>query len=109
MLPHTVPEADWKTFRKLREVALERFCARILEEAGRAAASTAGSFHERYLELFRLLGQRNCEVARAFDDPKRARMIIQLTTIYSYGLLEPGEMERFTEDTRGRVLNRGEA
>jgi len=27
-----VPESDWKRFRELRELALERFCRRVLAE-----------------------------------------------------------------------------
>jgi hypothetical protein len=27
-----IKESDWKVFRKLRELALERFCQRVLEE-----------------------------------------------------------------------------
>jgi hypothetical protein len=29
---HDFPESDWKVFRELREVALDRFCRRVLEE-----------------------------------------------------------------------------
>jgi len=29
---HDLSEADWKIFRELREVALERFCSRVLDE-----------------------------------------------------------------------------
>jgi hypothetical protein len=98
-----LPESDWKTFRELREVALERFCKRVLGEVPRFGADSDQSYHERYLELFRWLGARNEELAHAFDDPRRSQMLLQLASIYAYGLLEPNEFSRFTPETRERV------
>ena len=31
-----IKESDWKVFRKLREVALERYCERVLKEVRHA-------------------------------------------------------------------------
>ena len=98
-----VPESDWKVFRSLREVALERFCKRVLDEVARFTTDTSQSHHERYLELFHWLGERNEELARAFDDPRRSRMLWQLAAIYVDGLLESEELARFTPQTRERV------
>jgi hypothetical protein len=97
------PESDWKTFRELRQVALERFCKRVLEEVPRFPPDTGRSYHERYLELFRWLGERNDDLARTFDDPRRSQMLWQLAAIYVHGLLEPDEFARFTPQTRERV------
>ena len=46
----TISEKDWRVFRKLREVALERFCTRVLDDAGRIAAERTKSAHARYLD-----------------------------------------------------------
>ena len=98
-----LPESDWKTFSHLRLVALERFCKRVLDEVPQFRLDKGQSYHQRYLELFRWLGERNDELAKAFDDPRRTRMLWQLAAIYAYGLLEPGEFARFTPHTRERV------
>ena len=102
-MDHEFPESDWKTFRELREVALERFCKRVLDEVPRFPPDTERSYHERYLELFRWLGERNDELAQAFDDPRRSQMLLQLAAIYAYGLLESDEFARFTPQTRERI------
>jgi hypothetical protein len=102
-MEHEFPESDWKTFRELRQVALERFCKRVLDEVPRFPADTERSYHERYLELFRWLGERNDELAQAFDDPRRSQMLWQLAAIYACGLLEPDEFARFTPQTRERI------
>ena len=94
------PESDWKAFSQLRLIALERFCKRVLDEVPRFPLDTEQSYHQRYLELFRWLGERNEELAKAFDDPRRSRMLWQLAAIYAYGLLAPDEFARFTPQTR---------
>jgi hypothetical protein len=100
---HEFPESDWKTVSELRLVALERFCKRVLDEVSRFPLNTEQSYHQRYLELFRWLGERNDELAKAFDDPRRSQMLWQLAAIYAYGLLKPEEFARFTPHTRERV------
>ena len=98
-----VPESDWKIFRELRELALERFCKRVLEELERLHLNVSRSHHERFLDVFELLQDRNEELAHAFDDPRRSRMIVQLAAIHAHGLLEPDELARFTAGTRDTV------
>jgi len=102
-MEHEFPESDWKTFRELRQVALERFCERVLDQVPRYPPDSERTYHERYLELFRWLGERNDELAQAFNDPRRSQMIWQLAAIYAYGLLEPDEFTRFTPRTRERI------
>jgi hypothetical protein len=107
-MQHECPESDWKTFSELRPVALERFCKRVLDEVPRFPLGTERSYHQRYLELFRWLGERNDELARAFDDPRRSQMLWQLAAIYADGLLKPDEFARFTPHTRKRVQGLGQ-
>jgi hypothetical protein len=103
MTAHHVPESDWKVFRELRELALEWFCKRVLEELEPLRRDTSRSHQERYLDVFRFLQARDEEFAHAFNDPRRSRMIIQLAAIAAYRLLEPHELERFTAPTRATV------
>ena len=102
-MKHEFPESDWKAFSQLRLVALERFCKRVLDEVPRIAPGTEHSYHQRYLELVRWLGERNDELAKAFDDPRRSQMLWQLAAIYAYDLLTPEEFARFTPHTRERI------
>ena len=103
MAPDGFPESDWKIFRELREVALERFCRRVLEEVEPLRRDTSQSHHKRYLNVYRFLHKRDEELAHAFNDPRRSRMILQLTAIRAYGLLEPHELGRFSERTRTTI------
>ena len=51
-MPREIKESDWKLFKQLHPVALERFSQRILSEIGSINADSAKSFHQRYLDIF---------------------------------------------------------
>ncbi|MEF8728917.1 MAG: hypothetical protein V5B34_12000 [Accumulibacter sp.] len=55
LMTREISESDWQLFRKLHAVALERFCARLLNEidAARTAAETGS--HQRYLDICRII------------------------------------------------------
>jgi hypothetical protein len=97
------PESDWKVFRELREVALQRFCKRVLEEVEPLCRDSSRRPHERYLDLFRVLQDRDEALAHAFNDPRRSGMIVQLAAIDAHGLLELDECARFTTKTREAI------
>ena len=48
-----IKESDWKVFKPLREIALERFCERVLDEVARINLDTGTSKHQRYLDDIR--------------------------------------------------------
>jgi hypothetical protein len=48
-----ISESDWKIFKPVRKLALERFCERVLIEAERIRADVSKSQHERYVETLR--------------------------------------------------------
>jgi hypothetical protein len=98
-----IPEPDWKVFRRLQPVALDRFCQRVLDELRRVAADAAKSHHERYLAVFKLLERRDEELADAFINPRRSTALVQLARIQSQNLLSAEEFARFGPETRAEV------
>lgn len=102
-MTHSVPESDWKRFRRIHEVALERYCERVLQEVLDIARDRSRSHHQRYLVICRSLRDRDHELASAFDAPRRSRMIMQLAAMHALDLLEPNELGQFTEGTRDTV------
>jgi hypothetical protein len=98
-----ISESDWKLFRQLRPLALDRFCRRVLDEVSRLAADTGTSSHERYLAVFQLLQQRDEELAGTFNDPRRSTALVQLARIWSQELLTEEEFTRFSPETRASV------
>jgi hypothetical protein len=103
MMPRNPPERDWKVFRELREVALERLCERALRDATAVTESSSKTHHERFLELYTLVGKRNRDIARGFDEARRSAMLIQLAFMHRLGLLEADELDRFSSSTREKI------
>jgi hypothetical protein len=97
------PESDWKIFRRLHQVALERFCCQVLEEIHQATANCQADYHERYLEVFRLIKDRDKNMARAFDDMKRSNAFFLLANLIGNQLLMDEEFREFSEETQGAV------
>ena len=49
------PESDWKLFRQLHPLALDRFCARVLSEISNLATDADRTNHQRYLAVLKLM------------------------------------------------------
>jgi hypothetical protein len=96
----SIPEPDWKKFRPLRDKALANLCDSILSEIAQTSADDALSSHERYLEVYSLVRDRDKELGQIFDGYSRSRALMQLAMIQSHGLLEPEEFKCFSESTR---------
>lgn len=102
-MPREIKESDWKLFRQLHPVALERFSQRILSEIGSINAESAKSFHQRYLDIFEVIGRRDREMSQLFDDLRRSTALTQIALIQSRGLLTEEEFSRFSTETRSFV------
>jgi hypothetical protein len=98
------PESDWKLLRKLHPIALDRFCERVLSELTEVIADEKKkSNHQRFLAAFKLINERNDEIADAFDDMRRSTAIQRLTAIQLLNLLSAEELAGFSDETRQTV------
>ena len=102
-MPSDIPESDWKAFRKLREIALERFCERVLSDVNRIAWARDSTFHDRYLQIYELIEKRDDQIARAFNDVRRSTMVMQLIAIRSLDLVTEEELLAFSPRTQAIV------
>lgn len=98
-----IQESDWKIFRRLHGVALERFCRQVIEEVNRTTANCRENYHERYLELFRLIMDRNKKMAGVFDDMRRSNAFFLLASIKGSQMLTDEEFHEFSPETREAV------
>jgi hypothetical protein len=99
----TIAEPDWKVLRRLHPLALERFCERVLAEVDQVMQNRPQSAHQRYLDIFRIIEQRDRDIARLFNDPRRSRALTILAGIRSEGLLTDAEFSALSADTRGAI------
>ena len=98
-----IPEADWKILRRLHPLALERFCERVLGEVEQITHNRSQSAHQRYLNLSRIIGQSDRELARLFDDLRRSQALTMLVGIRSQGLLTDDELSALSSETRSAI------
>ncbi len=102
-MAHNIKESDWKLFRSLHTLALERFCQRVLDDIASVGSGVGKSAHQRYLEIYRLVHERDKELANAFNDVHRSTAIMRLGIIESHDLLTPEELAQFSPDVRGAL------
>ena len=98
-----IPESDWRRFREVHTKLLERYCSGILEEVAAASQSADGSAHDRYLKVYKLIQERDKQMANAFDDFRRSTAVMQLGIMRRMKLLTDEELDLFSEETRTRV------
>jgi hypothetical protein len=48
-------ESDWRVFRNLHAIALERFCQRVLSDINQLSSDARRTSHQRYLAVFKLI------------------------------------------------------
>lgn len=111
MMPGSITESDWKVFRRLHAVALDRYCERLLGEAGGIISDRSKSHHDRYTELYDTIRRRDKEMAAAFDDFRRSTALLQISIIHSLNLWSEEELGHFSDDAReyiGLIAHLGE-
>lgn len=94
-----ISEPDWRVFKEVRAVALDRFCQRILNECRTLCDDHSVSAHKRYLKLYEFIHKRDEEIEQAFDDFRRSTAIPCLITMRQHGLVTQAELDRFSPDT----------
>jgi hypothetical protein len=98
-----IPESDWRHFKQVHDDLLESYCARVLDDLTAVAKATEGTAHERYVRAYKLLENRDEELARAFDDFRRSTAVMQLAIMRRMGLLSDKDLSVFSTQTQEQV------
>lgn len=93
-----IAESDWKRFRQLHPVALERFCQVILDEIERVNSDSSRSFHQRYLDIYKIIKHRDKEVVYLFNDLRRSSALMHIAAIHGRGLITDAELDGFSQE-----------
>ena len=100
-----IAKTDWKIFKELRELALERFCSRVLDDIARIGSDQAKSKHERYLAICRLIQERDREIDPIFDYVRRSTAVSQLCAFRVRELMTEEEFKSLSPELRERIDN----
>jgi len=104
MSSQQIPEADWHILTRLKPVALDRLCSRILKKATKIAGDeTQGSTHERYLKLYGHINNSDKEIARCFNNWRRSDALFILANWNREKLITDQEFGTLSEFTRNSV------
>jgi hypothetical protein len=98
-----IKESDWKLLRRLRKVALERFCERALADVQSTMADSGAGYHDCYLKVFDLIRAHDKTISRIFDDPRRSTALISLADMKHEGLLNADELAQFSAEAREAI------
>jgi hypothetical protein len=82
----------------VRGIALERFCGRVLDEIARINSESTKSKHERYAAIYRLVRERDKEIATIFDHLRRSTAFRQVCSFRSHDLLTEQELAQFSPE-----------
>jgi len=103
-MPNNFSEPDWKILSRLKPLALDRLCQRILQESGSIITrAQQGRYHNSYLDLYRHIHESDETMSRCFDDFKRSQALIILTNWWREKLITDEEFAAFSPDTRAIV------
>jgi hypothetical protein len=93
-----IKESDWKVFKPLRKIALERFCKRVIDEVVRLGSDDTKSQHERYLAIARFVRERDKEIWPIFDVMRRSTALRQVRAFRNHDLLTEQELRQFSPE-----------
>ena len=101
----SVPEKDWKLFRKLQNDLTTKACDIIFVKVEEIAKSREGTEHKSYLELYDLIQAEDQKIAEMFDNPTRNNILMKLVYLKSYGVFSEEQFQMFSQETQERIAS----
>jgi hypothetical protein len=92
-----IKESDWKKFTVLKREALQRYCARVLDELRDSIDREGATPHERYSDVFQFVQDSDRRLSAIFDDHTRSFAHMQFRMIRAAELVGPDDFEGFSE------------
>jgi hypothetical protein len=99
-MPQEIKESDWKVFKQLHEVALERYFIRAVAEIERVIGEKGKSNRDRFWDTHTLIEEHRETLRRTFDDFRRSTALMQLAFICALELLKPDELARLSPEAQ---------
>ena len=101
----SIIESDWKKFKELRKLALDRFCQGVLADAKTITEHGALSAQARYGMLYRLMRDRDKDIVRTFDPYSRSSALMALRMMVRHDLLTDAELSVLSEAAREEIAD----
>lgn len=99
----SVPEKDWKLFRKLQVELTATACDLIFKKVENITNDRAGKEHQSYLDLYRLIEKEDAKIAEMFNNPTRNNILLKIVALKKHGVLSDEQLQLFSEETQDFV------
>jgi hypothetical protein len=93
-----ISEADWKTYKRIRDQARDRYSQGVLDDAERLCRNGSMPVQDRYAELSRMVHERDKEMTRIFDTLQRSSALLCLMMMGRNELVTEEEMQSFSPE-----------
>lgn len=104
MMRNQIKESDWKIFKELRPLALDRYCKRVMDDVESTIHQSKKDSHTKYIEMYKTVKEGDKKLAHMFDGFSRSKAVEQLLLYYSNNLLRDQEFARLSDETREQIL-----
>ena len=91
-------ESDWKIFKEIKQKAIELFCSRALREFDEVINDKEANAHEAYTLLYKLVANRNKQMALIFDGHSRSKATLQLLAIRGESLADESLLQKLSRE-----------
>ena len=78
--------------------ALDRFCANAIADFEEAVNEEGGSYHGKYLYVYKLVENADKRLSLLFDSHSRSKAQLQLTLLRSEDLVKDHELEGMSDE-----------
>mgnify|MGYP001820344647 CR=1 FL=1 len=100
-----IKESDWKYLRKIQEKILNRHCNAILEVLDLIIQNREGEEHKSYIDIYRLINDKDKEIAVTYNDLKRSNAIEKICHMRRHLAMADEEFSKFSKETKD-IVNR---
>jgi len=98
-----IAESDWKIFKQLHPVALDRFFKKAVADIRPLLDAKEISAKDQFWDAFDLAKKRREEAAELFDDLRRSTAMLMIAALAAHKLITDQEMAKFSPDLRESV------
>lgn len=99
----SVPEKDWKTFRKLQNELTAKACEQIFLKVDELAKNRTGKEHMSYLDLYTLIQNEDAKIAEMFNNPTRNNILFKLVALKRFGVFSHEQLQLFSQETQDSI------
>jgi hypothetical protein len=103
IMSRDILESDWKVFKKLHPIAMERFFQRAVKEMRPLLDIDGTPAKDQFWDVLNLATERRKLAATLFDGPSRSSAILLIAGIARHKLVTEEELAGFSAEARQQI------